>query len=400
MCTRDITHGDDAVAALGAAGRRAWLDRIDSCAAAAATRFPQSLRVFHPPDRRLHTTATVDWTGLPLRTVSCLPRSHALALLDWQGQSGCEGRLRLQDEYVEWRVVRDADGGIRRIELTTELPEFWRVLAAHAPAEALRVAAGFADEPSLPASALFGTTDPFAPDASPDEREAAFAATMLDEPGPYNSGLRALCCMANPSNTLDAIVGLTFAAAFPFACDERKGAPAPARDVIAVLSGAAQDGRGSDPLLVERLGRLAFEGRVIGVADPAGVFIVGVEHTRLRRPDGRPVPPSWFVGSRGASPRPSGVTSGSRYRRLVLEIPASEGLRVSDLVDTATEQPIRSGGQVADLVQLAVEFAVSPQGAVPPEPRPCPPAARAADSVACADVRQVWEEFSGAGATQ
>jgi hypothetical protein len=45
--------------------------------------------------------------------------------LDWT-PSGEEGRIRrLQEEYVEWRVVRD-DVGIRRVELTTELSDYWR----------------------------------------------------------------------------------------------------------------------------------------------------------------------------------------------------------------------------------------------------------------------------------
>lgn len=394
----DATQSDEAGTGLGDTARRGWRARVDGCARAAAARSPLSPRVVHPGDRRPNATATVDWTGLPQRTVSCLPRPDALALLDWAGRSGCDGRRRLQDEYLEWRVVRDADGGIRRVEFTTELPEFWRVLAAHAPAEALRLAARFAGVPALRPSALFGSLDPFAEGMSPDAREAAFAVTMLDELGPYNSGERALCCMVNPSNTLTAIVELMFAAAFPFVAAGGDGAPAPARDAIPVLSGAAQDGRGSDPLLVERLGRLALEGRLVGLADPPGVFIAGVEHTRLRRPDGRPIPAGWFTGSRGSGS--GGFVGTSRYRRLVLEVPADEGLRGSDLVDTATEEPIRFGGQVADLVQVVVDFAVSPPGLLPPEPRPCPPAAPTAGGTASADVLRAWDDYSVSGATR
>jgi hypothetical protein len=45
--------------------------------------------------------------------------------LDWT-PSGEEGRIRrLQEEYVEWRVVRD-DVGIRRVKLTTELSDYSR----------------------------------------------------------------------------------------------------------------------------------------------------------------------------------------------------------------------------------------------------------------------------------
>ena len=38
---------------------------------------------------------------------------------------------------VEWRVVRGTDGRIRRVELTTELRDYWTVLAAYEPGRAL-----------------------------------------------------------------------------------------------------------------------------------------------------------------------------------------------------------------------------------------------------------------------
>jgi hypothetical protein len=49
--------------------------------------------------------------------------------LDWTPSGGEGGIRRLQEEYVEWRVVPN-DVGIRQVELTTELSDYWRVLAA------------------------------------------------------------------------------------------------------------------------------------------------------------------------------------------------------------------------------------------------------------------------------
>ena len=46
---------------------------------------------------------------------------------------------RLQEEYLEWRTVRDRGGAIRRVELTTELRDYWRVLAAHEPARTVEL---------------------------------------------------------------------------------------------------------------------------------------------------------------------------------------------------------------------------------------------------------------------
>ena len=35
---------------------------------------------------------------------------------------------RPQDEYCEWRVTRDADGGIRRVTFSSEPPEYWQAM--------------------------------------------------------------------------------------------------------------------------------------------------------------------------------------------------------------------------------------------------------------------------------
>jgi hypothetical protein len=374
---------------------RVWAERVDACISRVAERMAPSPCVVHPADKRTPGVTTVDWTGFPLRVASCLGREDALALLDWLGPSGCEGRLRLQEEYVEWRVVREGDGGIRRVELTTELADRWRVMAAHAPAEALRIVAEFAGEEGLPNDALFGTLDPFAPGVSPEEREEAFAATMLTPTSPYNNGELALSCMVHPSNSLEAIAALVCAAAFAFTADGIEGRCLSARVTIPLLAGAAQDGRASDPLIVERLGRLAFEGRLVALDDPVGVFIQGVEHTRLRCPDGRPVPAAWFTYGRDAAPG-TASTREARFQRVALEAPADERLRVSDLVDVATERPIAFGGQIAELVQLALYLRVSAPGATEVEPRRSGAPSMAVDPTGCAAVRQAWAEYTKA----
>lgn len=87
------------------------------------------------PDRRTTGAASIDRTGLPARAVECLGREKALACSTGVGR-GDQGRRRLQDEYLEWRVVRE-DGTVRRVELTAELADYWRVLAAYRPRETL-----------------------------------------------------------------------------------------------------------------------------------------------------------------------------------------------------------------------------------------------------------------------
>jgi hypothetical protein len=338
--------------------------------------------------------AMCDWAGLPARVTSCLGRPNALDLLDWEGEDFAYTGRALQDEYFEWRVVRGPGGLLQRVEFTTELPDYWRVLAAYEPSRLLRLVADFAGEASLIPSAAYGSFDPFASDVTPDDREWAFALTMLPPAGrsPYNSGSKALCCMAQRTNSLEAIVRLAVEGArrrvLHDPSDGRMRCPT-SSEVIPLLD-AAVLGRGSDPIIVERLTRLAFEERLVAFDDPLGIYIQSIQHTRLRTPSGEIVPPELFTFSRGLSPEESD-DGRPRYQRLSVEVPQGEGYSLGHVIDVATEQPIRYGGQVADLVQLAVFFRTSDPTVSVDDPMSISPTGGV---VPCEDIHQQDERFA------
>jgi hypothetical protein len=259
---------------------------------------------------------TTDWTGLPCRVVAGEGRRRALELLD--------ERRDLQEEYVEWRTVRDEEGRLRGVELTTELPEYWDALTPNAVLATVREFVGEEVEPGK----VLG------PDG------------FLND-GPYNDGTRGICCMSQSSNNLRAMVGLVCAALRTYSI---KGRPCLHGDeLFGLLGDAAVAGRASDPLLVERLARVAWDGRLVAFDEPVGVVVIGFEHTRLRTRRGEPVGPECFTVSRGG-------------RRAVFEVPDGH----KHLVDVATESPIVHGGQIAELVQVAVHLRVSERGVFPP----------------------------------
>ena len=123
--------GDDAEAA--------WDSRLRGCFESALAGAGEHPFLLPAPDERTRELTGPDWTGLPTRVQSCLGRAAALAVLD--------DERGLQEEYLEWRVVRDDDGTLRRVELTTELRDFWRVLAAHEPERTLELAGELVDRP-------------------------------------------------------------------------------------------------------------------------------------------------------------------------------------------------------------------------------------------------------------
>jgi hypothetical protein len=389
--------------ALGSAGRAAWSAWVSECVDRASVAMPGGERSLRAAlDEGSSDVTSTDWTGLPLRAAACLGRERALRLLDWQCDEAADGGRALQDEYLEWRTVRTDDGRITRVELTTELPDYWRLLAAHEPGALLGTVAELAGEASVPVGAVYGDLDPFAAGAGPDEREEAFAKTMLSPGGsPYANGGRAICCMAQRSNSLPALALLAAAATTGHvARDAGDGRLRclTCSEAIPVLNDLAQTvvaerGRASDPILVERLERLAYERRLVAFDDPPGVYIQSVEYTRLRAPGGEPIPRDWFSFGRGLGPDAT-WDGRPRYQRLTFTVPEEAGFVVGDIVDLATEQLLRSGGEIADLVQVAVYFRVSRPGAVDGDPTEIELAGRApAGSAACEEILALEERF-------
>ncbi len=352
---------------LGEAGAAAWAEFVNRLLcealdeAAEASGNEQGFVLPAPDDRTVALTGP-DWTGLPVRVTECLGLQRALRLLDAPSECIGGGGRGLQEEYLEWRVHR-TDGRIDRVELTTELGEYWCMLAAHAPQRLIETVAAVAGEPGIKTADVFGRCNPFDHEVSPEERERAFSRVMLAPHGRsrYNNGERAVCCMVQETNSLSGLLALAVAAT---TCRVVQDSPeGPLRslnclEAIPLIGDAAQLGRGSDPVLVERFGRLAFEGRLLAFDDPIGIYMQAAEHTRLRTPDGAVVPAEWFVFSRGTGPTES-PDGQPRYQRATFQVPPEEGFVVEDLVDVATERQIRHGGQIADLIRLVVLLRVT-----------------------------------------
>lgn len=374
-----------------------WTARVERCFQRAADKHGPTTHVLTHPDARTTEAAQPEWGAFPIRVARCLSRQSALEVLDWRADRGDEGRRRLQEEYLEWRVVRDESGRIQRVEMSTELPDAWCSLAAREPEATLRIIAERAREPSVPAAAVYGELDPFGVGVSPQDRERAFVETTLswDANNPYNNGQRGICCMAHRTNTLGALIELVARSAFLFVVREVPSEDvrcATAAEAIPRIWDGAQAGRNSDPVLVERLVRLAFEGRLVALAEPIGIYVTGIEHTRLRLPDGSEVPSSWFTPEPGAI-APYLTDGRSGHQRVVFEVPPDETLSVGELIDAATEQPIRHGGQIADLVQLGVPMKTSAPGIVDAEPELLP-AAHEQPPIGCEEVLDVFGEYS------
>jgi len=363
------------------------LDRLEPSA-------PRQLSTASPANA--HELRVPEWPAVPARIRACLGRSTADAACDHADPAtGDIARLEFQEEYAEWRIVRDREGRPARFELTTELGDYWELFAGYEPDRALELISEFAGVGNVEPAAIFGD----APAADPQTRKRQFRMTMLGgdsgerAPGPYNNGLAAITCLSRSDNTLAALIKLVTASVRPMLVhDPASGElrfPSGSEAISRLPSGAAQDCRNSDPVVVERIVRLATEGRLIRFDNPIGIYIVGVQHDQLLTPDDEPVPAEWFRRWRGVDAEDAGDGL-ARHQRMEFEVSPEEGFTLADLRSRRTGRPIRWGAEIAELVQLGVYVRVSGMDAIPVEPALLPPwrFRPCAERSDCAKVRE------------
>ena len=210
---------------------REWNDTI----AAAYDSQDESLksRFFALDAERLRNPEQTDgikWPGDPAEPSFCIDDQTAQVLSDW----GREGRHALQNEYCEYAVVsrRDATGALRpkRVQVTTELREYWSFVAVRDPDRVRAMAAEvLGREPEW--TELFGVPDPHT--LTEDEREVAFGHTVAghgNDPRLEGAGVPAqptgalntenALFMTHPINGLDDLLYIVLFGAKPYAVRE------------------------------------------------------------------------------------------------------------------------------------------------------------------------------------
>lgn len=255
-------------------------------------------------------TARVGWKGFPLRL-----QNRSADEIDRE-------RFELQEEYVEWRVERNAQGAVERITFVTEFPEWFEALArvgVDAVIEGIRTILPGANPT---ARDLFGT------DVSPGsmsgvERARRFRRNL--QRNPWNNGAHGILCLSHDANTMGALFGLVSPCAVP-------NPNIPAGDLCGTVEdeGACVPGRASDPAVCAAVQELAQANRALALADPVGIEIL--ELTGIWELDGAAID----INDPGVQEGLWTVVRGGRRA----ELNVMPGLRLAG-------QPITSGAQVA-----------------------------------------------------
>lgn len=353
---------------LGPAISRAWNDALQRMHRGAQQRFPSRHFVAAPEDSGgERESVRALWTPEPLEASICVGPQDARLLCDW----GVRGRFLLHNEFAEYTVLEAPDQRLRlrpkRVEVTTELREFWMTVATDSP-DGLRILCeetlGFT--PSW--RDLYRTDDPFA--MTPAQRRIAFAREMAGHGGEHDliaAGIgatpagwlnrRHALFLTHPLNGADDLIETAVAAAQPFARRRADGATEPAShgQILRARAGAGRLGsrHRADDAIVSTIHRVVFAGARVGFANPPGITIAEIDRTALRH-RGEPVPDSWFRLSRGAEGLP---------QRLVFGPDDSEAAFLDEVwvrTPDGRDEPLLGGYRLLQCLRLAVRFEVTP----------------------------------------
>ncbi|UUU38099.1 hypothetical protein [Streptomyces sp. NBC_00162] len=351
----------------------------------------------------------VTWFGNPAEPEFCFDETTARRLSDW----GVRGRRALHNEYCEYAVVTapDQQGNLRpkRVQVTTELPEYYQLLAEDAP-DLLRdiLSDTLGGEPPR-WEEIYGPAVANPKLLSPAQRRVAFARQMTghglhpdlqeaDVPADPVGSLNAVNAlfMAHPINGLDDLLYIVMFGAKPYARRTASGAlEAAGRDQIFRQDPplAALACRNADPAAAMAAAGAAFDGRTVSFADPIGMYIHAFT-SEVFQFEGGPVPDPWIRLSRGRQ---------GLHQRLEFGPGDADPHFLDDITvaEGESEDPLTGGYQVVRHVQVGPLAALGAPKDVPPGDfvvLPDPPGPiRCRDAVVCSDVvRPLKEAFEAA----
>lgn len=298
--------------------------------------------------------AAVQWFADPAEPNFCIGADVAKQLSDW----GVRGRHELHNEYCEYHIVKriDASGRLRpkRIEVTTELREYWVCIAKYDPIQLLEMVFNIIGyQPAW--EDLYGVQDPF--DLTEEQREIAFSTLMAghgndrdlaDKEVPTQPTGRLntehALFMTHPINGLDDLLYIVMFGAKPYA-SETPGTPASREQIFRHAAVEQLACRHADPAAAMGAYSAVLEGRSVAFSDPLGMYILSFNQGVFIYND-EPVPQEWIRWSRG---KEDGL-----YQRLEFGPSDSEDVFLDDIMveEGASSMPLTGGFQLVQNIEV------------------------------------------------
>jgi hypothetical protein len=282
-----------------------------------------------------HDEPCIDWPAFPKLVKDRFPGDPMAAYE--MAESGPDAREQFQDEYLEWHVVRDANGKITRVSFTCETAQYYDFLARSDRSALLSIYKSLVD-----------------PAHSNEIRIQDLIVNNKYRPrNKWNTRFGAVHLIQQNNNLFAEIM---IAAQ---ACILRKRANGTAITDPSELincAGFGEDGRASDPKIGALVNAIARHGDAISLRNPVALYVTRFSNDGINR-NGAPVPNFWKL-VRGTPPGP-GQTFGLGLH-LVYEVPANAGFVVGDL--KIGNDPISFGGQLAENIHVGLFALVCRKG--------------------------------------
>lgn len=298
--------------------------------------------------------AAVKWFCDPAEPNFCQDADVAQQLSDW----GLEGRQHLHNEYCEYTTIfrHDSTGRLRpkRVHFSTELQEYWQLMARHDPDQLQKSAAAILKR-DVNWDELYGpgAGDPAA--LSPQQRSARFSELGAASRRAGSLNNENILFMAHPINGLDDLLYIVMFGARPFT-GQQGGVPMKAtREQIFRDQGTDPLAcRHADPAACMAAYEQVYAGNKIAFADPLGVYIQTFNEAVFSYKD-QAIPQAWINRSRGVELEIDGRKT-SYFQRLEFGPPDDVDVFLDDIVDLAVaSEPRLTGGY-----QLARQLEVGP----------------------------------------
>jgi hypothetical protein len=272
------------------------------------------------PNAPDHAEQPIKWPGFPRKLENLgLPLDEQFRRAETVSGTSL-GRLRFQDEYLEWFVTRGADGRIVRVDFTCEGPEYWRFLAENEPKVLLAL---------------------YQKHISPDVKlPDLITGKNYNALNTWNT-TRGAMHLIQPSNNLNAEI-LIAGDATVLRKNPDGSLKTEAQDLI-VCANYGDPGRASDPHIGDLVNALARDGYAISLKDPVGLYMSRPRLVGFTTPDQKPISQDWFTVARGSE---------EFILRGVFAAPKGSKFVVGDL--SIGGVPLRWGGQLAKVIDMGL----------------------------------------------
>jgi hypothetical protein len=241
------------------------------------------------------------------------------------------GRLQFEDEYLEWRVVRNAVGKITRVSFTCETTQYYQFLADTDQNKLLSIYKQLVDPAE---SANVQLSD-------------LIVAGHYRPKNKWNTTDGAVH-LIQPNNNLYAEVQI--AAQACILRQRHDGTPITDSNELINCARYGEPGRASDPKIGAIVNDKARQGYSISLRNPVALYMTNWKTPgNWKKPDGSPVGNYWKLLRGQPAPTASDPAMGLH---LIYEVPAGEGFVVGDIkVGTRT---IQYGGELAEQINVGL----------------------------------------------